>query len=146
MSPFHTLAHVLVALPNKRTLCILVKLSMGTKIINTSAVIDCSTTGNFIDNELLSQANFPLQWLKRPVKAYNIDGTTSFKGNIIWEIQVKIHFPKLQETVDLLSPEWWQIILEMPWLHKWNSQVEIPWPFPEPSCPVMLCLLVSASL
>ena len=61
MSPSHDLFHVLVALPNERTIRLPIKLATGTQIVETTALIDCGATGNFIDIGLLSQANFPLQ-------------------------------------------------------------------------------------
>ena len=60
MSSSHDLSHVLVALPNERTIRLPIKLATGTQIIKTTALIDCGATGNFIDIGLLSKANFPL--------------------------------------------------------------------------------------
>ena len=69
---------------------------------------------------------FPLQKLKKPIKAYNMDGTTNSKGNIIWETHVNLHFPKHKENVHLmvLNLGWKQIILGMPWLKKWNPMID----------------------
>ena len=74
-SPSHDLSHVLVALSNKWAICLPIKLATGMQIVKTTALIDCGATGNFIDIGLLSQANFPLQHLPKPIKAYNVDGT-----------------------------------------------------------------------
>ena len=92
MSSSHGINHVLVALPNERIMCIPFKFSIGNQIVETTGIIDCSATGNFIDLELISLTEFPLQHLQKPVKAYNIDGTTNSKGNIIWETQVDVLF------------------------------------------------------
>ena len=115
-SSSYSVNHVLIALQ---------KLSMDTKIIKTTAIIDCGAIRNFINLGLLSLANFPLWWLEWPVKAYNVDGTTDTKGNILWETQVEMWFPNLWKNVNLivLSLGWKQIILGMPWLCKWNSQI-----------------------
>ena len=129
--------HVLTALPNERTLRIPVKISVKNQIINTSTIIDCGTTGNFINPGLTALTNFPLQRLERPVKAYNVDGTTNSKGNITWETHVDLRFPGHTENICLmvLNLGWKQIILGMPWLKKWNpminwitKQVTIPRP------------------
>ena len=85
MSSSHEVNHVLIALPNERTIRIPIRLSVGNQIVETTAMIDCGTTGNFIDHQLISLAEFPLLQLQRPVKAYNINGTTNSKGNIEWE-------------------------------------------------------------
>ena len=94
--------HVLTALPNERTLRIPIKISVNHQIIDTTTIIDCSTTGNFIDPGLTSLTEFPLQRLEQQVKAYNVDGTTNSKGNIIWETHVNLLFPKHTENVRLM--------------------------------------------
>ena len=118
--------HVLTALPNERTLCIPIKILVNHQIIDTTAIIDCGATGNFIDPGLTSLTKFPLQRLERPIKAYNVDGTTNSKGNIVWETHVNLLFPKHTENVRLmvLNLGQKQIILGMPWLKKWNPVID----------------------
>ena len=94
--------HVFTALPNERTLRIPVKISVNNQIIETTAIIDCGATGSFIDPELIALAKFPLRKLDRQVKAYNVDGTTNSKGNIVWESDVDLLFPKHRETIKLM--------------------------------------------
>ena len=93
---------------------------------SSKSLIDCSTTGNFIDPGLISLTEFPLQQLEWPIKAYNVDSTTNSKGNIIWETHVNLRFPKYMENVHLmiLNLGRKQIILGMPWLRKWNPVVD----------------------
>ena len=55
---------VLTALPNERTLCIPVKISVNHQIIDTTAIIDCGATRNFIDPRLTALTEFPLQKLE----------------------------------------------------------------------------------
>ena len=118
--------HVFTALPNERTLRIPVKISVNDQIIETTTIIDCGVTGSFIDPELVALAKFPLKRLDRQVKAYNVDGTTNSKGNIIWETNVDLLFPKHRENVKLmvLNLGRRQIILGMPWLKKWNPVID----------------------
>ena len=118
--------HVFTALPNERTLCIPVKLLVNQQIIDTTAIIDCGATRNFIDPGLTLLAEFPLQKLERPIKAYNINGTTNSKGNIVWETHVDLHFSKHTENIRLmvLNLGQKQIILGMPWLKKWNLVID----------------------
>ena len=94
--------HVFTALPNERTLRIPVKISVNNQIIKTTAIIDCGATGSFINPELVALACFPLKKLNRQVKAYNVDGTTNSKGNIIWETNIDLLFPKHRENVKLM--------------------------------------------
>ena len=118
--------HVFTALLNERTLRIPVKISVNNQIIETTTIIDCGTTRSFIDPELIAQAKFPLHKLDRQVKAYNVDGMTNSKGNILWETNVNLLFPKHRETVKLmvLNLGRKQIILGMPWLKKWNPIID----------------------
>ena len=58
----------------------------------TTALINCGATGNFIDIGLLSKANFPLQRLPKPIQAYNVDRTTNIKGMIRWKAHTDILF------------------------------------------------------
>ena len=118
--------HVFTTLPNERTLHIPVKISVNNQIIETTAIIDCGVTGSFIDLELIALTKFPLKRLDRQVKAYNVDGTTNSKGNIVWETKVNLLFPKHRENVTLmvLNLGWKQIILGMTWLKKWNPAID----------------------
>ena len=102
MSSFHNLSHVLVALPNEWTIRLPIKLATGTQIIETTALIDCGTTGNFIDIGLLSKVNFPLQCLPKPIHAYNVDGMANVKGTIRWKAQTDILFSQSRETTELM--------------------------------------------
>ena len=92
MSSSHDLTHVLVALLNEWTLCLPVKLTIYSKIIETTAVVDCGATRNFINLGLLTQANFPLQWLPWLILAYNMNGITNTKGAIWWETSIELQF------------------------------------------------------
>ena len=94
--------HVFTALLNERTLHIPVKILVNNQIIKTTAIIDCGATRSFIDPELVALAKFPLKKLDRQVKAYNVDGTTNSKGNIVWETNVNLQFPKHQENIKLM--------------------------------------------
>ena len=118
--------HVFTALPNERTLQIPVRILVNNQIIETTAIIDSGATGSFIDPGLIGLTKFPVKKLDRPVKAYNVDGTTNSKGNIIWETNVDLQFPKHRENVRLmiLNLGRRQIILGMPWLKKWNPIID----------------------
>ena len=125
MSPSHDLSHVLVALPNEWTIHLPIKLATGTQIIETTVLIDCGATRNFIDISLLSKANFPLQCLSKPIRAYNVDRTANVKRTIKWKAHTDILFSHSRESTNLmvLSLGWQQVILGMPWLHKWNPKI-----------------------
>ena len=126
MSSSHDLSHILVALPNERTICLPIKLATKTQIVKTTTLIDCGATGNFIDISLLSKANFPLQCLPKPIWAYNVDGTTNIKGTIRWKAHTDILFSQSRENTNLmvLSLGRQQVILGMSWLCKWNPKID----------------------
>ena len=55
-----------------------------------------------------------------------MDGTANTKGTIRWKAHTDILFSRTKETTDLmiLSLDRQQIILGMPWLHKWNPKID----------------------
>ena len=78
----HIVNHVITALPNERTLCIPIQLSNGTQIVETTTLVDCGATRNFIDVGLLCLLKLPLEKLPKPIIANNVDGTANAKGTI----------------------------------------------------------------
>ena len=78
------------------------KLPTSTKIVKTTVIINCGTTRNFIDHNLITLSKFPFRHLEHPIKAYNIDGTTNSKGNIEWEADIQIQFPTHKENIKLM--------------------------------------------
>ena len=78
----HIVNHVITALPNKRTMCIPIRLSNGTQIVETTTLVDCGATGNFIDVGLLCLLELPLGKLPKPIIANNVDGTANTRGTI----------------------------------------------------------------
>ena len=125
-SSSHDLSHVLVALPNEQTIHLPIKLAIGTQIVKTTTLVDCGATGNFFDISLLSKANFPLQCLSKPIRAYNVDGTANVKGTIRWKAHTDILFSQSRKITDLMvfSLGQQKVILGMCWLHKWNSRID----------------------
>ena len=73
---------VITALPNERTMCIPIRLSNKTQIVETTALVNCGATGNFIDVGLLCLLELPLEKLPKPIIANNINGTANAKGTI----------------------------------------------------------------
>ena len=55
----HIMNHVITALPNERTMHIPIRLSNGTQIVETTALIDCGATGNFIDVVSSASLSYP---------------------------------------------------------------------------------------
>ena len=85
MSSSHLTNHVLVAIPNNRSMSFPISLQGKSKIVETTALIDSGATGNFMDIHLLSLDNFTLVCLPEPIITYNVDGTKNLKGTIHWK-------------------------------------------------------------
>ena len=102
MSSFHDFSHVLVVLPNEQTIYFPITLATETQIIETTALINCGATRNFIDIGLLSKANFTLKHLSKPICAYNVDGTANSKETIGWKAHTNILSSNSRESTDLM--------------------------------------------
>ena len=153
----HSLAPVITAIPTERTLKIRVTLHVNQTKHETMAIIDSGATGSFIDPQLVRELDLETSPLIRPVKAFNVDGTSNCKGNITQETDIELSFPDYSdvlhsETIRLMvlnlgKP---QLILGMPWLQKWNPEIDwvrrtihLPEPefsFPQDDEPLCECL------
>ena len=103
-----------------------IRLSNGTQIVETTALVNCGATGNFIDVGLLCLLELPLEKLSKPIIANNVDGTANTKGTIQWKAHTDTLFKERTEKLKLmvLSLGRKQIILGMPWLKKWNPAID----------------------
>ena len=103
-----------------------IRLSNGTQIVETTTLVDCGATGNFIDVGLFCLLELPLEKLPKPIITNNVDGTTNAKGTIRWKAHTDILFKERTEKLKLmvLSLGRRQIILGMPWLKKWNPAID----------------------
>ena len=127
----HSVAPVITGLAVERTLKISVCLHYNQRDYETTAIIDSGATGCFIDTQLAQRLNLETTPLSRPVKAINVDGTANCKGNITQEANVHLSFTDYtdhphEEIVRLMvlnlgKP---QLILGMPWLQKWNPEID----------------------
>ena len=102
MYSFHTVNHVITALSNERTMHIPIRLSNGTQIVETTTLVDCGATGNFIDVSLLCLLKLPLEKLPKPIITNNVNGTTNAKGTIRWKAHTNILFKERTEKLKLM--------------------------------------------
>ena len=72
------------------------------KIINTTALIDSGATRHFMDLHLLSQDNFSLIHLPKPIIAYNVDRTQNQKGTIHWTARTTLTIGDHSDPIDLM--------------------------------------------
>ena len=125
MLPSPTTSHIFIASSNERTLRCPIKLLVGQQTVETTALIDSSATGNFIDLGLLSLANFSLKKLPQSIGAFNMDGTPNQQGTILWKAHTHMVLPHSSNDLDLMvvSLGGKQIILGMPWLKSKNPYI-----------------------
>ena len=125
MSSSHSINHVLVALPNNRSMSFPILLQGKSKTINTTALIDSGVTGNFMDVHLLSLDNPTLIRLPEPIIAYNVDGTKNLKGTIRWKAKTVLNLEDHSDPIELMILQLSKprVILGMLWLKKWNPKI-----------------------
>lgn len=130
LSSAHSLVPIVMGIPTECTLKITVHLHLDQGNHETTAIINSGATSSFIDTQLAYQLNLLPIPFSKPVKAYNVDGTTNCKGNIIQETKVDLSFVDYAdslylETIQLmvLNLGKSQLILGMPWLQRWNPEI-----------------------
>jgi hypothetical protein len=76
---------------------------------NTSVLVDCGTTGLFIDTEYVHLNNISTRRLTTPIPVYNVDGTANEAGAITEIADVvlryKGHAEQTQLAVTLLGKQ-----------------------------------------
>ena len=83
-------------------MCIPIRLSNGTQIVETTALVNCRATGNFLDVGVLYLLELPLEKLPKPIVANNVDGTANAKGTIRWKSHINILFNERTEKLKLM--------------------------------------------
>jgi hypothetical protein len=91
----------------------------------TQALIDCSTTGCFIDIEWAKLKNIPTRPLTKPIPVYNVNGTTNDAGMItdITDVILRYenHSERTQLAVTHLGKQ--SMILGYNWLCNHNPEI-----------------------
>jgi hypothetical protein len=70
--------------------------------------------------------NFDINYLDKPVKAYNVDGTENKRGTINTYVNLEFSLgkPKFKERFYVTGLGKQRIILGFPWLHKYNLIID----------------------
>ena len=78
-----------------------------------------------MDIHLLSLDNFTLVHLPEPIVTYNVDGTKNLKGTIYWKARTVLSLEDHSDPIELMILRLSKpgVILEMPWLKKWNPRI-----------------------
>jgi hypothetical protein len=109
--------------------CIMVPIHLKTtdtmEEASTEAMVDTCATGDFIDQDFVSQAKLPTRKLSQPVPVYNVDGTPNEAGSIREVVDVvmvyKGHSERILLAVTRLGKQ--SMILGISWLDKLKQSV-----------------------
>jgi hypothetical protein len=118
VSPYLNIYSVTIANISQNSIYVLINIGLSKQTIET--LIDSSADGLFIDQNFAK--NFEINYLDKLVKAYNVDGTENKRGtiNAYVNLEFKLGDRKFNECFYVTGLGKQRIILEFPWLHKYN--------------------------
>src|SRR3981189_1326796 len=119
---------IIATTPSDNSLNIDIEIEMTDTVMkrNTNALVDCSTTGLFVDAEYVRSNNISTHRLTTPIPVYNVDGTAN-EAEAITEIadvimRYKGHAERTQRAVTSLGKQ--TMILGFTWLRKHNPEID----------------------
>ena len=97
------------------------------KTIKTLALIDSGAGGKFIDQNYAKESGFPLENLKEPLMARNVDGTENKQGKFTKHVNLNVTIHGRMKNIKMLVTGLGKqkIILGFPWLN--NENPDINW-------------------
>jgi Retroviral aspartyl protease len=101
-----------------------VPINIGSSKQTVKTLIDSGAGGLFIDQNFAK--NFNINYLDKPVKAYNVDRTENKPGTINAYINLEFTFgkQKFKERLYVTGLGKQRVILGFPWLHKYNPIID----------------------
>ena len=96
------------------------------KGITVEALLDSGTTGLIMSLEFAKKQGFKLKKLERPMNIRNMDRSLNKEGPIEHTVKVNIYFKEHRERmeIDMIGGQKWMVILGMPWLAHYNSEID----------------------
>src|SRR5271155_5594640 len=95
------------------------------EVKSANALVDCGTTGEFIDRHYAKSCGFHLLKLSKPIPVYNIDGTPNEAGSMMEVVDLILRYKNHSEqtlfAVSSLGKQ--KLILGHSWLHKHNPEI-----------------------
>jgi len=93
--------------------------------VKTLALIDSGAGGEFIDQNYAKNSGLDIQQLEKPLKVFNVDGTSNKRGTIKYFVLLDITVNGRQEKIKLLMTGLGKqrIILGFPWLNRHNPEI-----------------------
>ncbi len=93
---------------------------------STEAMVNTSTTGDFIDQDFVTCAKLPTRKLSQPIPVYNVDGTPNEAGSIHEVVDVIMTYNQHSECILLAVTRLGKqsMILGFTWLDKHNPEID----------------------
>jgi hypothetical protein len=122
VSPYLDVYSATIANISRNSISVLINIGSSKQIVKT--LIDSSAGRLFIDQNFAK--NFEINYLDKPVKAYNVDGTEKKRGtiNAYVNLEFKLGDWKFNKCFYVTGLEKQRIILGFPWLHKYNPIID----------------------
>jgi hypothetical protein len=122
VSPYLDVYSVTIANILRNSISVPINIGSDKQTIET--LIDSSAGGLFIDQNFAK--NFDINYLDKPVKAYNVDGTENKQGtiNVYVNLEFSLGERKFKERFYVTGLGKQKIILGFPWLHKYNPIID----------------------
>ena len=83
-------------------------------------------TGLVMSLEFVRKQEFKLKKIERPIYVRNINGSFNKEGPIEHMVEVNIYYQEHRERIeiDIIRGQKWSVILEIPWLACYNSEID----------------------
>jgi hypothetical protein len=122
VSPYLDVYSVTIANISQNSISVPIEIGSSKQTVKT--LIDSGTGGLFIDQNYAK--NFNINYLNKPVKAYNVDGTENKRGtiNAYVNLEFSLGKRKFKEQFYVTGLGKQRIILGFPWLHKYNPIID----------------------
>jgi hypothetical protein len=122
VSSYLNVYSVTIANISRNSIYVLINIDLSKQ--NVETLINSGTGGLFIDQNFAK--NFEINYLDKPVKAYNVDGTENKQGmiNAYVNLEFKLGDQKFNKRFYVTGLGKQKIILGFPWLHKYNPIID----------------------
>ena len=93
--------------------------------VMVEALLDSRATGLVISSEFAKKQGFKLKRLERLMNVRNMNGSLNKEGSIEHTVEVNIYYLGHRERteIDIIGGQKWTVILDMPWLACYNSEI-----------------------
>jgi len=94
--------------------------------VTVEALLDSGATGLVMSLEFARKQGFKLKKLERPMNVRNVDGSLNKEGSIEYMVEVNIYYQEHRKRmeIDVIRGQKWTVILGMPWLARYNSEID----------------------